>query len=165
MQADHDRKSRPALPPGAAESAQARAGAGEILIKVAAADSITPICCRPKAIIRRRRAPPQTLGMEISGTVAALGEGVSGFAVGDKVCALIPGGGYAEYAVAAASAPCRCRPVVTWSTRRRFPKRYSPSGPICSNAARLKPGERVLVHGGSSGIGVAAIQLLVGAGP
>jgi putative PIG3 family NAD(P)H quinone oxidoreductase len=98
--------------------------------------------------------------MEVSGTVAALGKDVSGVGLGDKVCALIPGGGYAEYAVTAAAAALPVPVSVDLVDAAAFPEALFTVWTNLFDSARLKPGERVLVHGGSSGIGVNAIQML-----
>ena len=102
--------------------------------------------------------------MEVSGTVEALGDGVSEWRVGDKVCALIPGGGYAEYAVAAASAALTVPAGLDLVDAASFPEAIFTVWTNLFDSAGLKTGERVLVHGGSSGIGVNAIQLLAARG-
>ena len=107
-------------------------GPGEVLIKVAAAGlNHADLAAGARASIRRRPARSPILGMEVSGTVAALGDGVSDCEIGDEVCALLPGGGYAEYAVASALCVLPVPDgVSTWSMRRPCPKCFSPSGPI-----------------------------------
>jgi putative PIG3 family NAD(P)H quinone oxidoreductase len=102
--------------------------------------------------------------MEVSGTVAALGKDVSGFKTGDKVCALIPGGGYAEYTVAAAAAVLPVPASLDLVDAAAFPEALFTVWTNLFDSARLQPGERALVHGGSSGIGVNAIQLLAARG-
>jgi NADPH2:quinone reductase len=136
-----------------------RPGPGEVLLKVLAAG-----VNRPDVMQRRGLYPPppgasDIPGLEIAGEIVALGEGVAGPVLGDTVCALVTGGGYAEYCTAAASL---CLPV---------PKGLSPveaaalpetSFTVWTNVFDrdgLKPGERFLVHGGTSGIGTTAIQL------
>ena len=132
---------------------------GQVVLKVAYAG-----VNRPDALQRAGLyAPPATAsdlpGLEASGTVVAAGDGVAGLSVGDQVCALLPGGGYAEYVATPAA---HCLPV---------PKRLSLKEAAClpetfftvwSNVftrGGLKAGERFLIHGGSSGIGTTAIQL------
>ena len=139
-------------------------GAGEILIEVAGAGLNHADLLQAKGHYPPPPGAPDTLGMEVSGTVAALGKDVSGVGVGDKVCALIPGGGYAEYAVAAASATLPVPASVDLADAAAFPEALFTIWTNLFDSARLKPGERVLVHGGSSGIGVNAIQLLFGRG-
>jgi NADPH2:quinone reductase len=139
-------------------------GAGEILIKVAGIGLNHADLLQAKGHYPPPPGASETLGMEVSGTVAALGKDVSGVSVGDHVCALIPGGGYAEYALAAAAA---CLPVpesVELADAAAFPEALFTVWTNLFDTARLKPGERVLVHGGSSGIGVNAIQMLAARG-
>jgi len=108
-------------------------------------------------------APPPTAsdlpGLEASGEIVAVGEGVSGWAVGDKVCALLPGGGYAEYVATPAA---HCLPVPEGMGMREAACLPETFFTVWSNVFQrgvLKAGERFLVHGGSSGIGTTAIQL------
>jgi NADPH2:quinone reductase len=135
-------------------------GAGEILIKVAAAG-----LNRADLAQAQGRYPPPAgasaiLGMEVSGIVEELGDGVGAVRKGDRFCALIPGGGYAEYAVAAASSSLPVPPSLDLIEAASFPEALFTVWTNLFDSARLKPGERVLVHGGGSGIGVNAIQLL-----
>ncbi|MEJ0069253.1 MAG: NAD(P)H-quinone oxidoreductase [Pseudomonadota bacterium] len=107
-------------------------------------------------------APPGAspiLGLEIAGTVAARGDGVREWAIGDKVCALVTGGGYAEYC--AAPAP-QCLPVPKDFTMVEAAGLPETCFTVWSNVfirGHLQPGETILIHGGSSGIGTTAIQL------
>jgi NADPH2:quinone reductase len=135
-------------------------GAGEILIKVAASG-----VNRADLLQAQGHYPPppgasEILGMEVSGIVAALGEGVEGIGVGDPVCALITGGGYAEYALAPHQSVLPVPAGVTLADAAALPEAYFTVWTNLMDSARLKPGDKVLVHGGSSGIGSAAIQLL-----
>jgi len=132
---------------------------GEVLIRVAAAG-----VNRPDMLQRAGGyAPPPGAsdipGLEVAGTVAALGEGVTGWQVGDPVCALVAGGGYAEFC--AAPAP-QCLPVPKGLDRIQaagLPETFFTVWSNVFDRGRLKPGESFLVHGGSSGIGTTAIQL------
>lgn len=132
---------------------------GEVLIRVAAAG-----VNRPDVFQRRGRyAPPPGAsdipGLEVSGRIEALGPGVSGVAVGDAVCALVSGGGYAEYCVAPAP---QCLPVprgMDVVTAAAIPETFFTVWTNVFQRGRLQPGESLLVHGGSSGIGTTAIQL------
>lgn len=132
---------------------------GEVLIKVAAAG-----VNRPDVSQREGRYPPppgasDLPGLEVAGTVVAHGEGVSAPALGEKVCALVAGGGYAEYAVA--PAVC-CLPVpasLSMIEAAALPETYFTVWHNVFERGALKPGESLLVHGGSSGIGTTAIQL------
>ncbi|APE44702.1 NAD(P)H-quinone oxidoreductase [Sulfitobacter alexandrii] len=132
---------------------------GQVVIKVAYAG-----VNRPDALQRAGKyAPPPNAsdlpGLEASGEVVALGEGVSGIAVGDKVCALLPGGGYAEYVATPAA---HCLPVPDGMGMKEAACLPETFFTVWSNVfmrGGLKAGERFLVHGGSSGIGTTAIQL------
>jgi NADPH2:quinone reductase len=136
-----------------------RPKAGELLIRVAWAG-----VNRPDVAQRQGRYPPPKdaspiLGLEVSGHVAALGEGVGGWQVGDQVCALTNGGGYAEY-VAVPAAQC-LRPPAGYDLLRAaaLPETYFTVWANLFGHGALKAGETCLIHGGSSGIGTTAIQL------
>jgi NADPH:quinone reductase len=139
-------------------------GPGQILIKVKAAgvnraDMLQVLGHHPPP-----PGAPSTPGLEAAGTIVALGSGISGWKAGDDICALLPGGGYAEYAIA--TEPC-CLPVpkgVSLSDAGGVPEVYFTVWSNVFDTARLKPGETFLVHGGSSGIGTAAIQLMAARG-
>ena len=146
------------------ERAQPQPGAGEVLIQVAAAGLNHADMLQAKGGYPPPPGAPDTLGMEVSGTVAALGAGVTDFAVGTRVCALIPGGGYAQYAVAAASSCLVVPDNIDLVDAAAFPEALFTVWTNLFDTARLQPGESVLVHGGSSGIGVNAIQLLAARG-
>ncbi|MCV2879936.1 NAD(P)H-quinone oxidoreductase [Sedimentimonas flavescens] len=134
-------------------------GPGEILIEVAYAG-----VNRPDALQRAGayKAPPGASdlpGLECSGRVAALGPDVAGWQVGDPVCALLPGGGYAEYVVTPAA---HALPVPMGVSLRDAACLPETCFTVWSNIVMrggLKAGERFLVHGGSSGIGTTAIQI------
>jgi putative PIG3 family NAD(P)H quinone oxidoreductase len=136
-----------------------RCGDGEVLVRVAAAG-----VNRPDVMQRQGRYPPppgasDLPGLEISGEVAALGPGVSGLALGDRVLALLPGGGYAQYALAAAPL---CLPVpegVTMIEAGAIPETYFTVWTNLFQRGGCKSGDTVLIHGGTSGIGTTAIQL------
>ncbi len=135
------------------------AAAGELLIKVAAAG-----VNRPDVMQRRGKYPPppgasDIPGLEVAGTVAAVGEGVRPWHVGDRVCALVSGGGYAEYCVAPVP---QCLPApknLDLTTSAAIPETYFTVWTNVFDRGRLKAGESILIHGGSSGIGTTAIQL------
>lgn len=132
---------------------------GEALIRVAAAG-----VNRPDAIQRAGNYPPPAgqsdlPGLEVSGEIVALGDGASGVSIGDTVCALTPGGGYAEYCIAPAS---HCLPVpdgISATDAAGIPETSFTVWHNVFQRAYLQKGERFLVHGGSSGIGTTAIQL------
>jgi len=133
--------------------------AGEVLVKVAAAGVNRP------DILQRQGGyapPPGTTdipGLEIAGKIVALGDGVAGWKVGDAVCALVAGGGYAEYC----SAPVpQCLPFPKGYDAVKaaaLPETFFTVWANVFDRGRLKAGESFLVHGGSSGIGTTAIQL------
>ena len=134
-------------------------GPGEILIEVAFAG-----VNRPDALQRAGayRAPPGASdlpGLECAGRIAALGPGVSGWQVGDAVCALLPGGGYAEYAVCPAAHALPVPERVSLRDAACLPETCFTVWSTVVMRGGLKAGERFLVHGGSSGIGTTAIQI------
>lgn len=134
-------------------------GPGDILIRVAAAG-----VNRPDVLQRAGSYPPPpgaspVLGLEAAGTVAALGEGVTQWAVGDRVTALTPGGAYAEYVTAPASNALPVPDGMDMVTAAAVPETFFTVWTNVFQRGRLQPGEWFLVHGGSSGIGSTAIQL------
>jgi len=132
---------------------------GQVVLKVAYAG-----VNRPDALQRAGLyAPPATAsdlpGLEASGTVVAVGDGVAGLSVGDQVCALLPGGGYAEYVATPAA---HCLPVPKGLSLKEaacLPETFFTVWSNVFTRGGLKAGERFLIHGGSSGIGTTAIQL------
>ncbi len=136
-----------------------RPGHGQILIEVAYAG-----VNRPDALQRAGSyAPPPGAsdlpGLEAAGTVAAVGPGVTDWSVGDEVCALLPGGGYAEYVVTPAAHALRVPRGMSLDKAACLPETYFTVWTNVFMRGGLKAGERFLVHGGSSGIGTTAIQL------
>ncbi|MET7651744.1 NAD(P)H-quinone oxidoreductase [Streptomyces sp. NPDC005486] len=135
------------------------AGAGEVLVEVvASAVNRADILQRQGFYDPPPGASPYP-GLECSGRIAAIGPGVSGWAVGDEVCALLAGGGYAEKVVVPAG---QLLPVPESVDLRRAAALPEVTSTVWSNVfmiAHLRPGETLLVHGGSSGIGTMAIQL------
>jgi putative PIG3 family NAD(P)H quinone oxidoreductase len=136
-----------------------RPGAGEVLIRVAAAG-----VNRPDVMQRQGHYPPppgasDIPGLEVAGTIAALGEGVREWSVGDAVCALLAGGGYAEMAVAPVP---QCLPLprgLDFVMAAALPETFFTVWTNVFERGRLREGETLLVHGGASGIGTAAISL------
>jgi len=134
-------------------------GPGQVVLKLAYAG-----VNRPDALQRAGMyAPPPTAsdlpGLEGAGEVVALGEGVSGLALGDQVCALLPGGGYAEYVATPAA---HCLPVPDGMDLKQaacLPETFFTVWSNVFQRGGLRAGERFLIHGGSSGIGTTAIQL------
>lgn len=142
-----------------AEGPVPQPGPHDVLVRVAYAG-----INRPDVFQRSGSYPPPPdasplLGLEIAGEIVALGAEVSGWRVGDQVCALTPGGGYAEYCVAPAE---HCLPVPAGFSlleAAALPETYFTVWSNVFDRAHLKAGETFLVHGGSSGIGLTAIQL------
>ena len=134
-------------------------GDREVLVRVAAAG-----VNRPDVMQRQGRYPPppgasDLPGLEIAGEIVSLGANVTGLSVGDEVTALLPGGGYAEYAVAAAPL---CLPVpsgISMVEAAAIPETFFTVWTNLFDRGRCKAGDTVLVHGGTSGIGTTAIQL------
>ncbi len=134
-------------------------GHGQILIEVAFAG-----VNRPDALQRAGAyAPPPTAsplpGLEAAGRVAAIGPGVTGWKLGDEVCALLPGGGYAEYAVTAAAHALPVPAGLGLQAAACLPETCFTVWSNMVMRGGLRAGERFLVHGGSSGIGTTAIQI------
>ncbi|BBL58095.1 NAD(P)H-quinone oxidoreductase [Methylomonas koyamae] len=119
---------------------------------------------RPDLVQRRGLYPPPPgaspiLGLEVAGTVAEIGSAVTKVEVGDSVCALVTGGGYAEYCLASA---CCCLPIprgFSFTQAAALPEAFFTVWSNVFDRAGLQAGESLLVHGGSSGIGTTAIQL------
>jgi NADPH:quinone reductase len=135
------------------------AAAGEVLVRVVGAG-----VNRPDVMQRLGRYPPppgasDIPGLEIAGTIESIGEDVTGWRVGDAVCALVAGGGYAEYCVAPAP---QCLPAprgLDLVAAAAIPETFFTVWTNVFERGRLAAGESILVHGGSSGIGTTAIQL------
>lgn len=131
----------------------------EVLVRVSAAG-----VNRPDIMQRQGKYPPppgasDIPGLEIAGEVVALGPEVSGLKVGDKITALLPGGGYAEYAVAAAALCLAVPHGLTLVEAAALPETFFTVWTNLFERGRCKPGDNVLIHGGTSGIGTTAIQL------
>ncbi len=152
--------------PGAPEVLQVRTRdvptpkAGEVLIQVAAAG-----VNRPDVLQRLGKYPvppgaSDLPGLEVAGTVVRLGEGVTLWKMGDAVCALTPGGGYAEHCIAPASNCLAIPNGLDAVGAASLPETFFTVWANVFDRAGLKPGETFLVQGGTSGIGVAAIQIV-----
>jgi NADPH:quinone reductase len=132
---------------------------GEVLIKVAAAGINRADCYQRQGAYPPPPGASDILGLEIAGTVAALGEGVNNLKIGDKVCALVSGGAYAQYCTAH-SGSCFAIPAgYDWVKAAALPETFMTVWSNVWMRVGLKPGETLLVQGGSSGIGTTAIQL------
>ncbi|MBG1233112.1 NAD(P)H-quinone oxidoreductase [Aestuariivirga litoralis] len=131
----------------------------QLLIKVAAAGVNRPDILQRKGGYPPPAGAPDTLGLEVAGEVVEVGPGCKRFKKGDHVCALIPGGGYAAFAVAAED---NCLPIpagLSLVEAAALPETYFTVWTNVFERGRLAKGETVLIHGGSSGIGTTAIQL------
>ena len=139
-------------------------GSGEVLIRVAAAG-----VNRPDVLQRRGAYPPppgasDIPGLEVSGRIARVGEGVDGWREGDAVCALVSGGGYASMCVAPAPQCLRVPASIDLVAAAAIPETFFTVWTNVFDRGRLQPGESALFHGGSSGIGTTAIQLAAARG-
>ena len=141
------------------EIARPEAGIGQILVKVAAAGVNRPDILQRQGGYPPPAGAPLTLGLEIVGEVVTLGQGVSRYRLDDLVCALVPGGGYAEYAVVAEDNALPVPAGLSLIEAAAIPETYFTVWTNVFQRGGLKAGERLLIHGGSSGIGTTAIQL------
>jgi len=134
-------------------------GKGEVLIRVHAAGVNRPDVMQRQGLYAPPPGASPILGLEVSGEVVATGNDVSAWSVADRVCALTNGGGYAEYVAVPAG---QCLPVpagLPVEEAAALPETFFTVWANVFDRAGLKPGESFLVHGGSSGIGTAAIQM------
>ena len=141
------------------EAERPRPGEGQVLVKVVAT-SIN----RPDLVQREGKYPPppgdsDILGLEVAGTVAEVGPGVSGWQVGDRVMTLVGGGGYAEYAVAYASHLMAIPASMSFEEAACVCESYITAFLNLFILGRLKDGQTAVVHGGGGGVNTAAIQL------
>lgn len=139
-------------------------GESEVLIKVAYAG-----VNRPDVFQRQGNYPPPAgvtdiPGLEVSGEIVAVGPGTSRWRIGDRVCALLAGGGYAQYAVAHEGLCLRIPEGITLEQAAGMPETFFTVWYNLVERARLQPGEVALIHGGSSGIGTTAIQVATALG-
>jgi NADPH2:quinone reductase len=141
------------------ERATPVAGAGEVLIRVQAAGINRPDVLQRKGGYAPPPGASDLPGLEVAGWIESGDVAGSGFRIGDPVCALVAGGGYAEYCVAPVA---QCLPVprgLTFAEAAGLPETFFTVWSNVFDRARLAPAESLLVQGGTSGIGVAAIQL------
>lgn len=135
------------------------AAPGELLVRVAAAGINRPDILQRKG---HYMPPPGTTpipGLEVAGTVVALGSGTTRYRVGDHVCALVAGGGYAEYSAVPEPQALPIPNGITEVQAASLPETYFTVWANVFDQGAIKPGERLLVHGGSGGVGSAAIQI------
>jgi len=131
----------------------------QVLIKVLAAGVNRPDISQRKGLYPPPTGASDILGLEVSGTIVLVGAAVSHLSVGDKVCALVTGGGYAGYCLASA---LLCLPIpkgLSFVEAAALPETFFTVWSNVFDRAQLRAKETLLIHGGSSGIGVAAIQL------
>jgi putative PIG3 family NAD(P)H quinone oxidoreductase len=154
-----------ATEPGGPEVLQLReipdavAGPGEVLVRVTATAVNRADLLQRMGFYPPPPGAPDTIGLECSGTVEALGEGVTGWSVGDEVCALLAGGGYAELVAVPVGQVMPVPAGVSLVEAAALPEVACTVWSNVFMEAGLQPGERFLVHGGSGGIGTFAIQL------
>lgn len=132
---------------------------GEVLIEVHGAGINRADCKQREGNYPMPPGAPRTLGLEVSGVVSALGEGVKEFAIGDRVCALVAGGGYAEYCVAPVG---QCLPVpgtIDLVEAGGLPEALFTVWTALFEHGALRAGDVALIHGGASGIGTMALQM------
>ncbi len=134
-------------------------GAGEVLIEVAAAGVNRPDVMQRMGFYPPPPGAPDTPGLEAAGTIVQIGDGVSGWSIGDKVCALVAGGGYAQYCLAPAPQCLPVPPAIDLIAAAAIPETFFTVWTNLFDGAHLRGGESLLVHGGSSGIGTTAIQI------
>ena len=136
-----------------------QAGHGQVVIKVAFAGVNRPDALQRAGMYNPPKTASDLPGLEASGVISEVGAGVTDWVVGDKVCALLPGGGYAEYVATPAA---HCLPVPDGMDMKQaacLPETFFTVWSNVFTRGGLKGGERFLIHGGSSGIGTTAIQL------
>jgi NADPH2:quinone reductase len=141
-----------------------RPAAGAVLVRVEAAGVNRPYILQRLGRSAPPAGAPDIPGLEIAGTVAAVGPGTSRWQAGDAVCALVAGGGYAEYCVAPEP---QCLPIpagLSMTQAAALPETYFTVWTNVFQRGGLRAGEQALVHGGSSGIGTTAIQLTIAFG-
>ena len=132
---------------------------GQLLVKVAAAGVNRPDVLQRKGGYPPPPGAPDTPGLEIAGEVMATGGKTSRYRKGDLVCALVPGGGYAEYCIAAEDNALPVPAGISLIEAAAIPETYFTVWTNVFERGRLQAGETILIHGGSSGIGIVAIQL------
>lgn len=136
------------------------AGSGEVLVRVRAAGiNGADILQRKGAYPAPPGSPPDIPGLELAGEVSALGPGATRFAEGDRVMAVVGGGGQAELAVVHERALMPVPDALDWPAAGGFPEVFTTAQDAVFTQAGLEPGEHLLVHGGAGGVGTAAVQL------
>ncbi|HRP11044.1 MAG TPA: NAD(P)H-quinone oxidoreductase [Terricaulis sp.] len=134
-------------------------GPGEILIRVAAAGVNRPDLTQRAGFYPPPPGAPETLGLEVSGVVESIGPGVTRWHGGEEVCALLPGGGYATYAIAHEGSALPIPKGLSLTQAAALPETVFTVWANVFEGGALKPKETLLVHGGASGVGTTAIQM------
>jgi putative PIG3 family NAD(P)H quinone oxidoreductase len=141
------------------------AGAGEVLVRVRAAGLNGADMMQRRGLYPAPTGSPADIpGLELAGEVQALGPGAQRFALGDRVMAIVGGGGQAELAVVHERQLMPVPAALDWPAAGGLPEVFTTAHDALFTQARLRPGERLLVHGGAGGVGTAAIQLAAAAG-
>lgn len=133
--------------------------ANEVLIRVAAAGVNRPDVFQRKGLYPPPPGASDLPGLEVAGEIVAVGEDARDWKIGDRICALLPGGGYAQYAIADAGSCLPVPDVVTLEEAASLPETVFTVWANVFDDAKLRGGETLLVHGGTSGIGVTAIAM------
>jgi NADPH2:quinone reductase len=139
-------------------------GQNEVLIEVAAAGINRPDVLQRQGLYPAPKGASDLLGLEVAGKIVKVGPGTIRFKEGDEVCALVNGGGYAEYAVAPEATTLPLPPGLNFVEAAALPEAVFTVWHNMFERGALKPGEWLLVHGGASGIGTTAIQIATALG-
>jgi putative PIG3 family NAD(P)H quinone oxidoreductase len=140
-------------------------GAGEVLVQVRAAGINGADMMQRRGLYPAPKGSPQEIpGLELAGEVAALGSGAERFSLGDRVMAIVGGGGQAELAVVHERQLMPVPASLSWPQAGGVPEVFTTAHDALFTQADLRPGERLLVHGGAGGVGTAAIQIAAAAG-
>jgi len=142
-----------------ADESPPKPGPGQVLIRVTAAGLNNADLLQARGKYPPPPGASTILGMEVSGTITQLGENVSGWKTGDKVCALLSGGGYAEETVADAGCLLPVPDNVDLVEAAGLPEAVFTAWTNIMDSGRLQPGESLLIHGGTSGIGALGVQI------
>ncbi len=146
------------------ERPRPKPGPGEVLIAVAGAGLNNADLLQARGLYPPPPGAPDILGMEVSGIIVELGDTVTGWNIGDLVCALLPGGGYAEFALADSGCLLPVPHAVELVEAAGLPEAAFTAWTNIVDTGRLQPGETLLIHGGTSGIGSLAIQMFAARG-
>ncbi|MFB5193001.1 NAD(P)H-quinone oxidoreductase [Alicyclobacillus fastidiosus] len=135
-------------------------GPGEVLVRVRATALNRADLLQRRGLYPAPQGASDILGLEMAGEVEQVGDGVSSVAVGDRVCALLPGGGYAQYVCVPAGMLMKLPSRLTFAQGAAIPEAFLTAYLNVFSLGNLAPGETVLVHAGASGVGTSAIQLI-----